>query len=78
MKLESPPTAESLAEAEAYLSGVSPVVGEQIRRTHRLDLDGPVKIVEATAIRGESTRRALAEGQAWLVGGPAAGRPYHG
>lgn len=59
-----------------YLSGVDPGVGEQIRRTRRLDLDGPVEIVEATRIRGESTRRALAEGQAWLVGG-SAGQPHH-
>ena len=61
-----------------YLSGIAPDVGEQIRLTHRLDLDGPVEIVEATAIRGESTRRALAEGQAWLVGTPPRDRPHHG
>ena len=61
-----------------YLSGIAPEVGEQIRHTRRLDLDGPVKIVEATAIRGESTRGALAEAQAWLVGNPATGGPHHG
>ena len=51
-----------------YLTGLKPEVHEQINRTNRLDLSGPVTLVEATATRGESTRRAVAESQAWLVG----------
>lgn len=51
-----------------YLTGVRPEVRAQIDRTSRLDLSGPVTILEATAIRGESTRRAVAEGKAWLAG----------
>lgn len=52
-----------------YLTGVRPEVRAQIDRTKRLDLSGSVTILEATAIRGESTRRAVAEGKAWLVSG---------
>lgn len=50
-----------------YLTGVRPEVRTQINRTNRLDLSGPVTILEATATRGESTRRAVAESNAWLV-----------
>jgi SulP family sulfate permease len=50
-----------------YLSGVRPEVRAQIKRTNRLDLNGPVTIIEATATRGESTRTAVAEGHVWLV-----------
>ena len=52
-----------------YLAGVRPEVRDQINRTKRLDLSGPVTISEATPMRGESTRRAVAESLAWLVGG---------
>ena len=51
-----------------YLTGLKPEVHEQINRTNRLDLSGPVTLVEATATRGKFTRRAVAESQAWLVG----------
>jgi len=50
-----------------YLAGVNSQVRAQIDRTKRLDLNGPVTILEATATRGESTRRAVAESHAWLV-----------
>ena len=52
-----------------FLTGVRPEVRDQINRTNRLDLSGPVSIFEATATRGESTRRAVAESHAWLVRG---------
>lgn len=52
-----------------YLTGVRPEVRDQINRTHHLDLSGPVTIIEATPRLGESTRRAVAESQAWLVYG---------
>ena len=51
-----------------YLTGVRPEVRAQIDRTRRLDLSGPVTIFEATPLLGESTRRAVAESEAWLVG----------
>lgn len=54
-----------------YLTGLRPDVRDQINRTHRLDLSGPVTILEATSTRGESTRRAVAESHAWLVDGAA-------
>lgn len=54
-----------------YLVGVRPEVREQIDRTKRLDLNGPITILEATAARGESTLQAVAESRAWLENGPA-------
>jgi SulP family sulfate permease len=51
-----------------YLAGVRPEVRNQIVRTRRLDLRGPVTILEATPLLGESTRAAVAEAEAWLVG----------
>jgi SulP family sulfate permease len=59
-------------DGRLYLTGVNAQVRAQIDRTKRLDLSGPVSILEATATRGESTRRAVAESQAWLVRGAAA------
>lgn len=50
-----------------YLTGVRPEVRKQINRTNVLDLSGPVTLLEATPMRGESTRRAVAESEAWLV-----------
>lgn len=62
--------ADEMAErgGRLYLAGVSSQVRAQIERTRRLDLNGPVTILEATSTRGESTRRAVAESHAWLVG----------
>lgn len=61
-----------------YLTGVRPEVRAQINRTNRLDLSGPVTILEATATRGESTRRAVAESHAWLAQNNAIDRPERG
>lgn len=61
-----------------YLAGVSPQVRAQIDRTKRLDLNGPVTILEATATRGESTRRAVAESHAWLVESAISTEPQNG
>ncbi|WP_173930970.1 SulP family inorganic anion transporter [Chelativorans sp. Marseille-P2723] len=55
-----------------YLTGVRPEVRVQVNRANRLDLSGPVTMLEATATRGESTRRAVAESHTWLVQGAAA------
>ena len=51
-----------------YLTGVSPEIRGRVIRTRRLDLSGPVTIVEATALRGESTNKAVSESLTWLVG----------
>lgn len=51
-----------------YLTGLDEGVHEQIVRTGKLRLTGPVRAYEATLILGESTRRALADARAWLVG----------
>lgn len=50
-----------------YLTGLEEGVHEQIVRTGKLRLTGPVRAYEATRILGESTRRALADARAWLV-----------
>jgi hypothetical protein len=43
-------------------------VHDQLVRTRKLRISGPVRVYEATPIVGQSTRRALADAQAWLVG----------
>ena len=37
-------------------------------RTGKLRLTGPVRVYEATPIRGQSTREAHADARTWLVG----------
>jgi len=55
------------AGGRLYLSGVGPEAYEQIVRTGKLRLTGPVRAYEATPVLGESTREARAEADAWLV-----------
>jgi SulP family sulfate permease len=50
-----------------YLSGISERVHDQIIRTGKLHLSGPVHAYDATPIRGQSTRQAVADAQTWLV-----------
>jgi sulfate permease, SulP family len=59
-----------LAEAggRLYLSGVDEHVRAQIRRSQKLDEEGPVRIFAATNVVGESTGSARADAEAWLVG----------
>jgi len=54
-----------------YLSGVSEKAYEQIVRSDKLSLSGPVQIYEATSVRGESTEEAHSDAQNWLVGSNA-------
>jgi hypothetical protein len=42
-------------------------VYDQIVRTDKLRLTGPVRVYEATPIRGQSTDEAHADAKAWLV-----------
>ena len=51
-----------------YLTGISKRMYEQVARTGKLRLSGPVRAYEATSIVGESTRAAYAHANAWLVG----------
>jgi sulfate permease, SulP family len=50
-----------------YLSGVAEDAREEILRTHRLRLEGPVRSFPATPVLGESTRRALVAAETWLA-----------
>jgi SulP family sulfate permease len=50
-----------------YLSGISAGAYDQIVRTGKLRLTGPVRAYEATPIVGQSTHEAVADAQAWLV-----------
>jgi SulP family sulfate permease len=51
-----------------YLSGVGKEAYDQIVRTGKLRLTGPVRAYESTPVLGESTREARADAEAWLVG----------
>jgi sulfate permease, SulP family len=52
---------------QLYLSGVDPGVVTQFRQSRRLEDDGPVRIVEATEIVGESTFLAYTAAGDWLI-----------
>jgi SulP family sulfate permease len=56
------------AGGRLYLTGISKKAHDQMVRTHKLHLSGPVRVYEATGIVGESTETAHADAQAWLVG----------
>jgi SulP family sulfate permease len=50
-----------------YLSGISTGAYDQIVRTGKLRLTGPVRAYEATPIVGQSTHEAVADARTWLV-----------
>ncbi len=50
-----------------YLSGIDPKLVAQLRRTRRVTVTGPVEVMPATPVVGESTRAAYEAGKAWLV-----------
>jgi len=52
-----------------YLTGIGSNVHRQLRQMMERHLSGPVRIYEATTVRGESTQKALADAEAWLVNG---------
>jgi SulP family sulfate permease len=56
------------ANGRLYLTGVSEHAYDQIVRTGKIRLTGPVRVYEATPVLGESTREARAEAEAWLIG----------
>jgi hypothetical protein len=51
----------------AFLSGVGPDLLEQLRHTHRVDLEEAVTIIPASEVILESTRKAYEEAEAWLA-----------
>jgi SulP family sulfate permease len=55
-------------DGRLYLTGISEQAYDQMRRTGKLRLTGPVRAYEATLFVGEATRQALADARAWLVG----------
>lgn len=55
-----------------YLSGVSHELVEQFAASGRVTGHGPITVVEASPVIGEATRRAIAEGELFLLG---EGRP---
>lgn len=54
-------------DGRLYLTGISTEAHDQIVRTGKLRLSGPVRVYEATPILGQSTREAYADAQAWLA-----------
>lgn len=50
-----------------YLTGMSEGAREQVVRTGKLSLSGPVRAYEATPVIWESTRDAVADARTWLV-----------
>jgi SulP family sulfate permease len=51
-----------------YLTGIGEGAYEQMVRTGKLRLTGPVRAYEATSVRGQSTQEAHADAETWLVG----------
>ncbi|HEY7131370.1 MAG TPA: SulP family inorganic anion transporter [Candidatus Limnocylindrales bacterium] len=60
----------AVAGGRLYLSGVDDHVRQQLVRSGKLDLGGAVRLDPKTAVIGESTRRAIADANAWLVEAP--------
>jgi len=55
------------AGGRLYLSGLGEGVRDELVRSGKIALDGPVKAYDATRIVGESTRRAVEDASAWHV-----------
>ncbi len=55
------------ANGRLYLTGLSRQLHDDIVRTGKLDLAGPVRAYEATPVLGQSTREAIGDAQSWLV-----------
>ncbi|MDQ3778140.1 MAG: SulP family inorganic anion transporter [Actinomycetota bacterium] len=55
------------AGGRLYLTGLGETVRDELARSGKIRLDGPVAAYEATPVLGESTRRAVGDARAWLV-----------
>lgn len=56
------------ANGRLYLTGIGEEAYEQAIRTGKFRRSGPIRLYEATAIRGQSTNRAHADAESWLIG----------
>jgi sulfate permease, SulP family len=65
----------SAVDGRLYLTGISERVHEQLLRTGKLRVSGPVQVYGATPIRGQSTRQAIENARTWLVGRSAEAGP---
>lgn len=65
------------AGGRLYLTGVDQGVRDQLERTGKIDVDGPVRVYPATSVIGESSRAAYDDAEAWLVQ-RATGDPTNG
>jgi SulP family sulfate permease len=63
------------AHGRLYLTGIGEGAYEQLVRTGKLRLTGPVRAYEATSVRGQSTREAVDDARTWLVGKSADSSP---
>ena len=54
-------------DGRLYLMGISESVHDQMARTRKMRLSGPVQVYDATSIRGQSTRQAVEDARTWLV-----------
>ena len=50
-----------------YLSGAAPELIRQFRDSGRVRAAGPIRLIEAQPVVGESTRRAIADAEAFLI-----------
>ncbi len=55
------------AGGRLYLSGIDEKVYDQLQKSRKLDLSGPVSSYAATGILGESSRLAYADAMAWVL-----------
>ena len=54
-------------DGQLYLTGVSEDAHRKMKQTSKLRLTGPVRVYEATAVRGQATNAAYMDAQAWLA-----------
>ncbi len=54
-------------DGRLYLTGMSEGAREQVVRTGKLGLSGPVQAYDATPVIWQSTRKAVADARTWLV-----------
>lgn len=71
-------TALDQVDGRLYLTGVGKGIFAEVQRTRKLDLNGPIKLYEASDVIGNSTRAAVADAQGWLVGMTSASAPDRG
>lgn len=61
-----------------YLTGVGQGIFAEVQRTKKFDLNGPIRLYEASDAIGSSTRAAISDAQGWLVGMASTPAPEQG